>query len=88
MKGLVRLKWDNVLTVDTFDNPTDKGRYWECTYFDTIDKDKVGKPFVQVSTWENVLWVSKTEYKKNPQKYQNIVKRWREKYDCRKWLTW
>lgn len=88
MKGLVRLKWDNTLTVEVFDNPTDKRTYWECTYFDIVEKDKLGKPFVQFCTWENVLWLSKKEYNKNPTKWQKIVRQFREPSDCRKWLTW
>jgi len=96
MQSIVRLKWDNKLTIqesmeivehnDSYDIKleTTTGSI-ETDYY--INKDLYNNiPFEHMATWENRLYVSGIKYHENPDHWINLVKTWRRENDLRKWL--
>ncbi|HCL4479900.1 TPA: hypothetical protein N2D99_001967 [Clostridium botulinum] len=91
MKSIVKLEWDNELTIKESVKIIDHSECYEIEFKkssnDLVRKDLYGSiPFVSGGTWKNTLYINGTKYHSKPEYYINLVKTWRKKNDCRKWL--
>lgn len=95
MKSIIELKWDNSLSIMESIELIDKTKHYEAKFIypngyirteQFIRKSEIGIPFINHSTWDNVLYVNSSKYYQDPEFYHRLVKGYRRFSDCRKWL--
>jgi hypothetical protein len=95
MKSIVKLEWDNELTIRESVEIIDHSNSYEVKFkfkngyvsTDYIRKDLYNSiPYEENGTWKNIIYINGTKYHKAPMYWINLVKTWRRKKDTRKWL--
>ncbi|MGJ0846541.1 hypothetical protein ACR77J_07625 [Tissierella praeacuta] len=95
MNSIIEIKWNNTLSIIESIELIDKKKHYEAKFRQHnghirtehfIKKSQIGIPFVNHSTWENILYVNSSKYYQNPEYYCKLTKEYRRHKDCRKWL--
>lgn len=94
MQSITELTWNNQLTIMESVELKEKKNNYEVkfrysngyTRTEFVEKENLAIPFVEQSTWKNVMYVNTNKYLDNPELYHKLIQNFREKNDSRKWL--